>query len=83
MVHHKPDDNQEVSEDDRISGVPDSRVAQFATGRDPSEAFATLLERVRRDVDARLAGYLDARVSDTAHHGADVGAMAHAIRDLT
>jgi geranylgeranyl diphosphate synthase type I len=51
--------------------------------QDPSEAFEALLEGVRRDVDARLAGYLDARVADTARHGADVEAMANAVRDLT
>ena len=52
-------------------------------GEDPAHAFGSLLEQVRRDVDARLAGYLDARVAETARHGSDVEAMAHAIRDLT
>jgi len=50
---------------------------------DPEEAFRALLADVRRDVDARLAGYLDARVAETARHGADVEAMASAVRDLT
>lgn len=54
-----------------------------ALGRDPVEAFEALLERVRRDVDARLTGYLDARVADTARHGAHVEMMAAAVRDLT
>lgn len=52
-------------------------------GDDPAHAFGSLLEQVRRDVDARLAGYLDARVAETARHGADVEVMAHAVRDLT
>jgi geranylgeranyl diphosphate synthase type I len=52
-------------------------------GEDPASAFENLLERVRRDVDARLAGYLDARVAETARHGADVEAMASAVRELT
>jgi geranylgeranyl pyrophosphate synthase len=50
---------------------------------DPEDAFNTLLAHVRRDVDARLAGYLDARVADAVQHGADVEAMADAIRTLT
>ena len=50
---------------------------------DPEEAFRALLADVRRDVDARLAGYLDARVAETARHGADVEAMTRAVRDLT
>ncbi|MBI5534932.1 MAG: polyprenyl synthetase family protein [Deltaproteobacteria bacterium] len=58
-------------------------VGTRAPGQDPVEAFEQLLERVRRDVDARLAGYLDARVAETARHGADVEAMASAVRDLT
>ena len=50
---------------------------------DPEDAFRDLLSSVRRDVDARLAGYLDARVSETARHGQDAEAMASAVRDLT
>ncbi|HOT13094.1 MAG TPA: polyprenyl synthetase family protein, partial [Polyangiaceae bacterium] len=56
---------------------------QLPTASDPEEAFQALLADVRRDVDARLAGYLDARVAETARHGADVEAMARAVRDLT
>ncbi|PIE05852.1 MAG: geranyl transferase [Sorangium cellulosum] len=50
---------------------------------DPEEAFRAMLADVRRDVDARLAGYLDARVAETARHGSDVEAMTSAVRDLT
>lgn len=53
------------------------------TANDPESAFRAMLADVRRDVDARLAGYLDARVAETARHGADVEAMAGAVRDLT
>lgn len=64
-------------------GESDDVVGTSMAGEDPAHAFAALLEKVRRDVDARLAGYLDARVSETAQHGADVEAMARAVRDLT
>ena len=60
-----------------------SIVGSRTAGEDPAAAFEQLLDRVRRDVDARLAGYLDARVAETARHGADVEAMASAVRDLT
>src|SRR5437773_1433035 len=45
--------------------------------------FLVLLDDVRRDVDARLAGLLDAKMAEARRHGADVHAMADAIRDLT
>ena len=49
----------------------------------PEEAFREFLGVVRRDVDARLAGYLDARVAESARHGSDVEVMTRAVRDLT
>lgn len=52
-------------------------------GTDPEEAFGALLSEVRRDVDGRLAGYLDARVADAVKYGSDVKAMVSAVRDLT
>ena len=64
---------------DRAASV----VGMRAPGEDPADSFEKLLESVRRDVVARLAGYLDARVAETARHGADVEAMASAVRDLT
>lgn len=64
------------------AALDDGPVAQCVS-HEPSEAFQVLLDRVRRDVDARLTGYLDARVAETARHGADVEAMAAAVRDLT
>lgn len=83
MVQRTPDDNREIDAAGRISAAPVSKVSQFAPGSDPADAFSTLLEGVRRDVDARLAGFLDARVADSTRHGADVEAMAKAVRDLT
>ncbi len=83
MVQRTSDDNKEIDLDGRISAPPVSKVGQFVSGADPVEAFGSLLDRVRRDVEARLAGYLDARVADSARHGEDVEAMARAVRDLT
>jgi len=83
MVQRTPDDNHEIDIADRISAPPVSKVSQFVSGSDPVDAFSALLDRVRHDVDARLAGYLDARVADAMRHGADVEAMARAVRDLT
>ncbi|MCL2825541.1 MAG: polyprenyl synthetase family protein [Polyangiaceae bacterium] len=63
---------------------PDGATSQrIPATADPEDAFQELLSMVRRDVDARLAGYLDARVAETARHGADVEAMTKAIRELT
>lgn len=50
---------------------------------DPEQAFRSMLAEVRRDVDARLAGYLDARLADASKHGPDVEAMVRAVRELT
>lgn len=69
--------------EDRISAPPVSKVGVFMSGADPADAFTSLIERVRHDVDARLAGFLDARVADSARHGEDVEAMARSVRDLT
>lgn len=48
----------------------------------PENPFQALLGAVQRDVDARLAGYLDAAVEDAARHGSEVFEMADALRDL-
>jgi len=74
--------NADASQNPAVSPAPELlEDARPATG--PEEAFLTLLADVRRDVDARLAGYLDARVSDTERHGPDVAAMTKAVRELT
>lgn len=44
--------------------------------------FAALLPAVRRDVDARLLSYLDAKTVEVAALGEDVAALCRAIRDL-
>ncbi|MCU0689920.1 MAG: polyprenyl synthetase family protein [Polyangiaceae bacterium] len=72
--------------DDDLLDVPvsvSSFVPDYPDGVDPVEAFSDLLDRVRRDVDARLAGYLDARVAETARHGTAVEAMTRSVRELT
>ena len=61
----------------------DEATADRPRASDPEEAFRAMLTDVRHDVDARLAGYLDARVAETARHGSDVEAMTSAVRDLT
>jgi len=76
MREHKQVD---VSLDSLEEAVSDSHPVTT----DPEHAFRTMLTDVRRDVDARLAGYLDAWVAKTARHGADVEAMTRAVRDLT
>jgi geranylgeranyl diphosphate synthase, type I len=48
-----------------------------------SGAFRTLLESVRRRVDARLADLLAERVAEAAGHGPDTAAMVGAVRSLT
>jgi geranylgeranyl diphosphate synthase type I len=49
----------------------------------PSEdAFVEHLARVRGQVDARLGPWLDARVVEAGHLGADVAAVADALRSL-
>ncbi len=44
--------------------------------------FAALLTAVRRDVDARLAGYLDEKLEAARSHGPGVVEMVAALRDL-
>lgn len=44
--------------------------------------FAALLSAVRRDVDARLAGFLDAKLSEAKSYGPGMVAMVDALRDL-
>lgn len=44
--------------------------------------FAALLSAVRRDIDARLAGFLDAKLEQAKPHGPHVLAMVSAVRDL-
>jgi geranylgeranyl diphosphate synthase type I len=44
--------------------------------------FLALLETVRRDVDTRLAGLLDAKVDAARVHGPEVEVMVRALRDL-
>jgi len=44
--------------------------------------FAALLSAVRRDVDARLSGFWDARLEATRDHGPAVTEMVSALRDL-
>jgi len=44
--------------------------------------FLALLETVRRDVDTRLAGLLDAKVDAAAEHGEEVVDIVRALRDL-
>lgn len=72
--------------------LPSSARARRPSGRDSVRgsrkanaggSFGQLLERVRGEVDARLSGLLDAKVAEAARHGADVEAMAAAVRDLT
>jgi mevalonate kinase len=46
------------------------------------ESFEEFVARVRADVDARLVSWLDARVTDASRRGADVGAVADALRQL-
>ncbi len=45
-------------------------------------AFSALVSSVRRDVDARLEAFLDAKVASLAAHGPDVVELASAVRDL-
>jgi geranylgeranyl diphosphate synthase type I len=45
-------------------------------------AFEQFVARVRTDVDARLAGWLDERVAHARSHGEDVAAVADAVRQL-
>jgi len=45
--------------------------------------FIALLSTVRRDVDARLRGYLDARLDAVRTHGREVTDMVGAVRDLS
>jgi geranylgeranyl diphosphate synthase, type I len=51
-----------------------------AAGRDP---FASFVTRVRAQVEAGLAAWLDERVAGATQRGADVGAVADALRQLT
>jgi geranylgeranyl diphosphate synthase type I len=44
--------------------------------------FVAVLAAVRAEVDARLQGFLDARLDSVREHGADVVAMVDAVRDL-
>ncbi len=44
--------------------------------------FIALIDTVRRDVDTRLAGLLDAKVDAAREHGADVVEIALALREL-
>src|SRR5258708_5536641 len=44
--------------------------------------FDQFVAEVRLQVDARLASWLDARVTEAAARGADVGAVAEAVRQL-
>ncbi|HEY3821614.1 MAG TPA: polyprenyl synthetase family protein [Polyangiaceae bacterium] len=46
------------------------------------DAFGQFVARVRAEVDARLAPWLDARVSRAASRGADVETVADAVRSL-
>jgi geranylgeranyl diphosphate synthase type I len=75
-------DRKNADADNRSVVSPDTADSR-PRATDPEEAFRNLLADVRSDVDARLAGYLDARVAETARHGADVEAMTRAVRDLT
>ena len=50
-----------------------------AVGRD---AFASFVTRVRAQVEAGLAAWLDHRVAAATRRGADVGAVADAVRQL-
>jgi geranylgeranyl diphosphate synthase type I len=45
-------------------------------------AFEQFVARVRSDVDVRLTGWLDARVTDARSRGEDVAAVADAVRQL-
>jgi len=44
--------------------------------------FVALLPTVKNDIDARLHGFLDARLDEARNYGADVVEMVSAIRDL-
>ena len=59
-------------------------VARAPLVRERSDGdFEVLLGAVRGEVEARLAGLLDTKVADARRLGADVEAMAAAVRDLT
>src|SRR5688572_13500038 len=44
--------------------------------------FAALSSAVRRDIDARLSGFLDAKLEAARHYGDGVTTMVTALRDL-
>jgi len=44
--------------------------------------FGALLSAVRRDIDARLSGFLDAKLESVREHGTGVTEMVGAVRDL-
>ena len=61
------------------SGRRPKRAQAKAIGGNP---FVSVLAAVKRDVDARLQGFLDARVDAVREHGPDVVTMVDAVRDL-
>jgi geranylgeranyl diphosphate synthase type I len=58
---------------------PPRRAKAKAMSKNP---FGALLSAVRRDVDARLTGFLDAKLESVREHGAGVTEMVGALRDL-
>jgi len=63
-----------------VRGKPMVSPTETPLTRDPFTTFAT---RVRAEVEARLADWLDARVAEAVKRGADVGVVADAVRRLT
>src|SRR5436190_15772940 len=45
--------------------------------------FLAMLATVRTEMDARLAGLLDAKLDEARTHGSEVVDMVHALRDLS
>lgn len=64
-------------------GGPGRRLPKAKAKAIAKNPFAALLTAVRRDVDARLAGYLDEHMSRAKAFGPGVSEMVSALRDLT
>src|ERR1700692_3744099 len=60
----------------------ETKATRSVPGMPSEDAFGQFVARVRAGVDARLAPWLDARVSKARSRGADVEAVAGAVRDL-
>jgi len=65
------------------AGGPTRRAPRAKAKAIAKNPFAALLSAVRRDVDARLAGYLDEHLAAAKLFGPGVTEMVAALRDLT